>query len=58
MNSFDFKEVTLNDGMMKKVLDETLAFYLKIPNDNILKYMRESAGKPAPGIFYTGWYPN
>ena len=51
MNSFDFKEVTLNDGMMKKVLDETLAFYLKIPNDNILKYMRESAGKPAPGIF-------
>ena len=44
--------------MMKKVLDETLAFYLKIPNDNILKYMRESAGKPAPGIFYTGWYPN
>ena len=58
MNSFDFKEVTLNDGMMKKVLDETLAFYLKIPNDNILKYMRESAGNPAPGIFYTGWYPN
>lgn len=58
MKSFDFTDVTLTDGMMKRILDETLAFYLQIPNDNILKYMRESAGKPAPGIAYTGWYPN
>ena len=54
MKSFDFTDVTLTDGMMKRILDETLAFYLQIPNDNILKYMRESAGKPAPGITYTG----
>lgn len=58
MNSFDFKDVTLNDGLFKSVLDETMQFYLNIPNDNILKYMRESAGRPAPGIHYTGWFPN
>ena len=57
MKSFDFKDVTLNDGMLKKVLDDTMEFYLKIPNDNILKYMRESAGRKAPGVYYTGWYP-
>lgn len=58
MNSFDFKDVKLNDGLFKTVLDETMDFYLSIPNDNILKYMRESAGRPAPGIHYTGWFPN
>lgn len=58
MKSFDFKDVALDDGLFKKTLDETLEFYLHIPNDNILKYMRESAGKPAPGIYYTGWFPN
>lgn len=30
MKSFDFKDVTLNDGMLKKVLDDTMEFYLKI----------------------------
>jgi len=58
MKSFDFKDVTLNNGLFKSVLDETMEFYLNIPNDNILKYMRESAGHPAPGIHYTGWFPN
>jgi hypothetical protein len=58
MKAFDFKDVAIDDGMLKKTLDETLAFYLAIPNDNILKYMRESAGRPAPGIHYTGWFPN
>ena len=57
MKAFDFKEVTLNNGLWKKALDETMEFYLKIPNDNIMKYMRESVGLPAPGIYYTGWYP-
>lgn len=58
MKSFDFKNVTLDDGLLKKALDETLNFYLRIPNDNIMKYMRESAGKEAPGVHYTGWFPN
>lgn len=58
MNSFDFKDVTLEEGILKNTLVETLDFYLNIPNDNILKYMRESAGRPAPGILYTGWFPN
>ncbi len=38
MNSFDFKDVKLNDGLFKTVLDETMDFYLSIPNDNILKW--------------------
>ena len=29
MKSFDFKDVTLNDGMLKKVLDDTMEFYKK-----------------------------
>lgn len=58
MKSFDFKDVRLEKGMLKDVLDETLAFYLAIPNDNILKYMRERAGLPAPGIHYGGWFKN
>lgn len=58
MNSFDFKDVSLDDSILKNVLTETMDFYLNIPNNNILKYMRESAGLPAPGIYYTGWFPN
>lgn len=58
MKRFDFKNVSLNHSMLKSALDETMDFYLNIPNDNILKYMRKSAGKPAPGILYTGWFPN
>ena len=58
INSFDFKDVTIDGGLLKDTLEETLEFYLQIPNDNIMKYMRESAGKPAPGLYYTGWFPN
>lgn len=57
MQAFDFQDVTLNPGRWKDALDETMNFYLNIPNDNIMKYMRESVGRPAPGIYYTGWYP-
>lgn len=57
MHAFDFQDVTLNPGRWKDALDETMNFYLNIPNDNIMKYMRESVGRPAPGIYYTGWYP-
>ena len=55
MQAFDFQDVTLNPGRWKDALDETMNFYLNIPNDNIMKYMRESVGRPAPGIYYTGW---
>lgn len=57
MYSFDFKNITLQESLWKKALDETIDFYLELPNDNIMKYMRESAGKEAPGSYYTGWYP-
>lgn len=50
INSFDFKDVTIDGGLLKDTLEETLEFYLQIANDNIMKYMRESAGKPAPGL--------
>ncbi len=56
MKSFEFNEVTIDSGILKDTLDQTLDFYLNISNDNILKYMRESAGHPAPGIHFSGWY--
>lgn len=58
MKSFDFKDVKLEDGMLKRMLDETMHFYLYLSDDSILKYLRESANKYAPGIYYTGWYPD
>ncbi|NLY18772.1 MAG: hypothetical protein GX045_07435 [Clostridiaceae bacterium] len=58
MKGFDYHEVKLNEGLLKDTLDETMNFFLRIPNDNILKYMREDAGLPAPGIYYTGWFKN
>jgi len=56
MLGFDFKDVRLNDSMLKSALDETMNFYLSMSNDSILKYMREAAGLPSPGVAYTGWY--
>lgn len=58
MKAFDFKDVTINSGLLKDTLDETMDFYLGLSNDDIMKYMRERAGRPAPGIRFTGWYAN
>ncbi len=55
---FDYRGVTLDDGSMRRQFDETRDYYLRIPNDDLLKGFRERAGKPAPGETLPGWYGN
>ena len=56
MKSFDYCDVSLLDGLVKDSVRETMAFYLEIPVDNMLVYLREMAGIPAAGVHYTGWF--
>lgn len=47
---------TLGAGPARQLLDETKAYYLAIPNDDLLLGFRRRAGKPAPGKELGGWY--
>ncbi len=53
---FDYHGVTIEDGPLKRQLDEVCDYYLRIPNDDLLKGFRARAGKPAPGAELGGWY--
>jgi uncharacterized protein len=53
---FDYRGVTLDAGPLKKQVDEVRAYYLAIPDDDLLKGFRRRAGKPAPGKDLGGWY--
>ncbi len=53
---FDYRGVTLESGPLKQQVDEVRAFYLAIPDDDLLKGFRTRAGKPAPGKDLGGWY--
>jgi len=53
---FDFRGVSLDDGEFKRQFDEVRCFYLRIPNDDLLKGFRLRAGLPAPGKDLGGWY--
>lgn len=52
----DYRGVTLLDGPMKRQVDEVRDWYLRIPNDDLLKGFRSRAGFPAPGVDLGGWY--
>jgi DUF1680 family protein len=56
LEPFDYRGVTLDDGDLRRQFDETRSFYLRIPNDDLLKGFRLRAGLPAPGIEMGGWY--
>ncbi|MCW3095318.1 MAG: hypothetical protein JWL77_936 [Chthonomonadaceae bacterium] len=56
LEPFDYHGVTLDDGDLKRQFDETRAYYLRIPNDDLLKGFRARAGFPAPGVDLGGWY--
>lgn len=56
VSTFDYHGVTLHDGMLKRQFDEIKAYYLQIPNDDLLKGFRQRAGLPAPGADLGGWY--
>jgi len=53
---FDYHGVTLHDSRLKMQFDEARDFYLRLPNDDILRGYRLRAGLPAPGAELTGCY--
>ena len=53
---FDFRGVRLQPGPLRAQVDEVRAFYLAIPDDDLLKGFRARAGLPAPGKDLGGWY--
>ena len=56
LEAFDYRGVRLLDGPLKSQFDFARSFYLKIPDENLLKGFRQRAGMPAPGRDMTGWY--
>lgn len=57
IQAFDYADIRLADSPTRQAIDETMAFYRGISKDRFFKYMREDAGLPAPGRYYTGWFP-
>lgn len=53
---FNYSSVRLKDSMFKEQFEETVQYYLAIPNDDILKGFRERAGLVSPGKNLGGWY--
>ena len=56
LEPFEFGEVSLGDGMLRREQDEIREFYMRVPNDDLLKGFRTRAGKDAPGVDPGGWY--
>jgi DUF1680 family protein len=53
---FDYGQVRLTGGPLKRQYDRVRASYLGLDNDRLLKVYRERAGLPAPGEPMGGWY--
>ena len=53
---FGYRGVTIDGGGMRRQIDEVRDYYLRIPNDDLLKGFRARAGKPAPGVDLGAWY--
>lgn len=53
---FDYGEVHLTDGPLKRQYDRICSSYLALDNDRLLRVYRERAGLPAPGTPMGGWY--
>ena len=56
METFDYRGVTLFDSRLKVQFDEVRDFYLRLPNDDILRGYRVRAGLPAVGADLGGCY--
>jgi uncharacterized protein len=56
LDVFDYHGVTLDGGRMRLQLDDVRDYYLRIPNDDLLKGFRQRANLPAPGKDLGGWY--
>lgn len=53
---FDYGQVRLTGGPLKRHYDRIHASYLALDNDRLLKVYRQRAGLPAPGADMGGWY--
>jgi DUF1680 family protein len=53
---FDYGQVQLTGGPLKRQYDRVRASYLALDNDRLLRVYRERAGMPAPGEPMGGWY--
>ena len=56
LEPFEFGAVSLGDGMLRREQDEIRDYYLRVPNDDLLKGFRARAGRAAPGTDPGGWY--
>ena len=56
LDVFDYRGATLDGGRLRLQLDEVRDYYLRIPNDDLLKGFRQRAKMPAPGNNLGGWY--
>ena len=49
LRPFEYDEVQLSESRIKYQFEEVLAYYLAIPNEDLLKGFRERAGLPTQG---------
>ena len=56
LSLFDYADVQLHDGPMRRQFDENHARFLNLDDDRLLKVFRQVAGLPAPGEDMGGWY--
>jgi uncharacterized protein len=56
LEPFDYEGVTLAEGPLAAQISAMRAYYLAIPNDDILKGFRARAGQRARGEDLGGWY--
>lgn len=56
LQTFDYQNVKLLDGRLEDQFEAVSAFYMSVPDDDLLKGFRAGAGLPAPGNDLSGWY--
>ncbi|HZT29535.1 MAG TPA: beta-L-arabinofuranosidase domain-containing protein [Bryobacteraceae bacterium] len=56
LHEFDYSDVKLTGGPLKRQFDLVHAHFLGLDNDRLLKVYRQRAGLPAPGEDMGGWY--
>jgi uncharacterized protein len=56
LHPFRYRDVKLAAGPLKEQFDASLAFFMKLDNDRMLKAYRQITGLPAPGDDMGGWY--
>lgn len=56
IRTFDYNQVELLEGPMRRQFDTNHEFFLRLDDDRLLKPFRQLAGQNAPGEDMGGWY--